>query len=136
MTWQASVELRNNQLNSISTTVGPGGFLQVYDNSAGKPINVAAPRLGVLLLRFTCSSPFAPSAINGILLPTLPAQVNAIGNGTALYYSIFKNDGTTCVYQDDVVASGNGLVLNPSNDAIVVGLPENVNSWSITQGGA
>jgi hypothetical protein len=136
MAAQLSTELRNNSLAQITATLGSGAFLRIISDSVGKPANCAAATTGVLLVQFVCGTPFGPAPAGAILSPTIPAATNALATGTALYYRLFKNDGTTCVWQDDVVSSGNGLVLNPSNNSIVSGMPQNVNSWTMVIGGA
>lgn len=134
MAFQQSVAARTAQADTITTTVGNAGLLRIYTGTV--PANCAAAATGTKLSEHTLGSPFAPGASSGVLSPTLPANVNGLADGTAGYYRIYKADGTTCVVQDSVVSSGPGLVLNPSSNLIASGQPVQVNSWTITMGGA
>lgn len=130
---QQSTTLRNAQLDAITTAVGSAGLLKIYTGT--QPADVATSASGTLLSTHTLGSPFASGASSGALAPTLPSNVNAAASGTAGYYRVTTSGGTA-VYQDGVVSSGNGLVLNPANNVITSGQPVQVNSWSITAGGA
>lgn len=137
MASQADVTLRNAWCDAITTRVGNAGLLRIYTGSV--PSNCAQGASGTKLSEHTCGSPFAPAAgtpTPGQLAVTLPANVNALADGTAGYYRIYKSDGTTCVWQNSVVSSGSGLVLNPSSNVIASGQPVAVTSWTITAPGA
>lgn len=132
--FQMSTTLRNARLDTITSSVGSAGLLRIYDNSAGAPASVGAAVTGVKLAEFTLSSPFGPSATGAVLSPTIPAQVNAVATGTALYYRVYKSDGTTAVIQDTVGTSSAGMVMNTTS--IVTGGPVVINSWTIGENGA
>ena len=134
MATQFSAAVRNAMLDALTTQVGNAGKLRIYTGNV--PNNVAAAASGTLLSEHTLGSPFAPAASGGVLSPTLPANVNGSADGTAGYYRIWKADGTTCIYQNVVVSSGSGLVLNPSSNVIASGQPVAITSWTITAPGA
>ena len=134
MATQFSTTCRNGMADAITTAVGNAGKLRIFTGAV--PANCAAAFTGTLLSEHTLGSPFAPAASGGVLSPTLPSNVNGSADGTAGYYRIYKSDGTTCVYQNIVVSSGSGLVLNPSSNVIASGQPVQINSWSITMPGA
>jgi hypothetical protein len=132
MALQFDVTLQNAQMDAISTEVGSAGFLEIY--TGAEPANCAAATTGTKLSKHTLGSPFAPASSAGVLSPTLPANVNALATGTAGYWRVFKANDTTCVMQGTVGTSGADLNLNTL--ALVSGGPVQINSWTITAGGA
>jgi hypothetical protein len=132
--FQQSIAARNAQGDALIASVGNAGLLRIFVGT--QPVDCATVSSGTKLSEHTLASPFAPATSSAVISPTLPANVNALATGTAGYYRVYKADGSTCVYQDAVVASGNGLVLNPSNDTLTSGQPVQINSWTVTIGGA
>lgn len=132
MALQFDVTAQNAMVNAIATEVGSAGFLEIYTGSI--PANCAAATTGTKLSKHTLGSPMAPGASAGVLSPTLPANVNALATGTAGYWRVFKSDDTTCCMQGSVGTSGADLNLNTL--ALVSGGPVQINSWTITAGGA
>lgn len=124
---------RTAQGAALIASIGNAGKLKIYDGAV--PASVAAAETGVLLSTHTCGSPFAPGPSAGVISPTIPSNVNAAATGTATHYRV-TTSADVVVYQDDVVASGNGLVLNPSNALLTSGQAVQVNSWTIVMGGA
>ena len=134
MATQLSTVLRTARADLITTTVGNAGLLRIYTGAIPAGSDTAAS--GTKLSEHTLGSPFGPAASSGVLSPTLPAQVNAVATGTAGYYRVYKSDGTTCVIQDTVGATGSGAGLELNTTSIVIGGPVVVSSWTYTEGGA
>ena len=123
--------LRNAKMDAYTAQVGNGGILRLYDNTAAQPSgpSVAVPGTSVKLAEWTCGTPFAPSSSNGILSPTLPANVNGLASGTPGWFRVFKSDGTTAVYDGSAGTTGCDMNLSGS---VVSGQPVQINSWTHT----
>jgi len=132
MTAQYSVAARNARADAITTAVGNAGLLRIY--MGAPPADCAAAATGTLLSQHTMGSPLAPAASGGTSAFTPPANVNASATGTASHFRIYKADGTTCVAQGTVGASGADINLNTTS--IVSGGPVVINSLGIVEGGA
>jgi hypothetical protein len=117
--------LRNAQLDAITSFVGAGGKLRIYDGA--RPATGGATTN--LLAEFTLGSPFAPAASAATLSPTLPAAVNAGASGTATWFRVVKADGTTQCIDGSV---GSEMTLNTA--AITSGLQVSVTGWTVTRG--
>lgn len=133
MAMQLSVAARNAMGDALTAAVGSAGKLRII--SGTKPADCAASQTGTTLSEHTLGSPFAAAASGGTVSPTLPSNVNGSAGGTATHYRVLTSAGV-CVYQNDVVTSGSGLVLNPSSNVITSGQPVQINSWTIPMGGA
>jgi len=131
MSIQFTTAARNAQLDAITTSVGNAGKLKIYTGSAPSSANDSAT--GTLLSTHTLGSPFAPGASSGVLTPTTPSNVTAGATGTAGYFRITKSDDTV-VLQGTCGTSAADLILNTTS--IVSGGPVQVNSLSLTAGGA
>jgi hypothetical protein len=133
MAMQFSVAARNGMGDALIAAVGNAGVLRII--SGTKPADAAAAQTGTTLSAHTLASPFAPAAASGTVSPTLPTNVAAAAGGTATHYRVLTS-ALAVVWQNDVVSSGSGLVLNPSSNVITAGQPVQVNSWTIPMGGA
>jgi hypothetical protein len=129
MALKLSTSLRNALMDAITTAVGNGGKLDIYDGSRPASPQVAVGAQ-VKLAEFVCGTPFAPASSAGVLSPTIPAQVNALATSTATWFRQYKSDGTTAVIDGDVGTAGADLNLNTAS--IVSGGPVVINSWTIT----
>ena len=129
----ASNAARNLGLDAKwSTAIGNAGVLFLYDNTAAQPAGPgsAVPGGSVLLAQWTLGSPFAPAASGGgPLAPTIPADVNALNNGTPGWWRLTKADGTTGVWDGSAGASGTDMIVT---GAIVAGQPVRITSWTVT----
>jgi hypothetical protein len=132
MAIQLSVLARNAGADGITTQVGAAGKLRIFTGAV--PVDCAAASTGTLLSEHTLGSPFAPAAASGALAPTLPANATAVATGTAGYYRVLNAAGTVCVKQGLCATSGSDLNLNTLS--IVTGGPVQINSWTLTMGGA
>lgn len=132
MSIQQGVLVRNAQADTITTRVGSAGKLRIL--SGAKPATAGAAETGTLLAEHTTGTPLAPAAAAGVLSPTLPANVNASATGTAGYWRLYSAGVTECVTQGDVGLSGSDMNLNTLS--LVAGGPVQVNSFTITIGGA
>jgi hypothetical protein len=120
--------LRNAQLDAITTFVGNAGKLRIYNGTQPATGGTAT----TLLAEFTLGSPFAPAASSATLSPTLPSNVNGSATGTATWFRIVKSDGTTVCVDGTAGTSGTDLIL--STTSIVSGSPVSITAWTITRG--
>jgi fluoride ion exporter CrcB/FEX len=117
--------LRNAQLDAITTFVGAGAKLRIYDGA--RPATGGATTN--LLAEFTLGAPFAPAAAASSLSPTLPAAVNAGATGTATWFRVVKADGVTHCFDGAVGAE---MTLNTAS--ITAGLQVSITGWTINRG--
>ena len=121
MTIQLSVTTRNARLDSIETTAGTSAKLMIYTGSA--PANADSSTTGSLLVQFNLASDWAANASSGSKsFNNTPISANASAAGTAGYFRLFKSDGTTCVMQGTVTATGGGGDMTIDNTNIASGL--------------
>lgn len=120
MAVKLSTTARNAMMDAITTAVGNGGLLRIYDGT--RPANPAAAITGTLLGTLTGGSPFAPAASGGVLTANAITQdSSADATGTASHFRLWKSDGTTAVVDGDCTAGGADLSLNTLS--IVIGGP-------------
>lgn len=121
-------------LDAITTAVGSGGFLRIYDGTI--PTSVADSITGTLLAELTLGTPFAASASGGVLtLGAITSDASANATGTASHFRVFKSDGTTAVFQGTAgQTSSYDLVL--ATTSVVTGVEVSITSFTITCSGA
>ncbi len=125
-----AINLRNAQLDAITTFVGNAALLRIYDGT--RPATGGAAT--TLLATFTLGSPFDAAASAAGLTPTLPADTTGAAAGTATWARVVKADGTTHVADISAGTSGTDLILNTAT--ISVGVTVSVTAWTITAGNA
>lgn len=128
MTTGYVANLRNAQLDAITTFVGSAGKLRIYDGSRPATGGTAT----TLLAEFTLGSPFAAAASAGVLSPTLPSNTTGLAAGTATWFRIVKSDGTTIALDGSVGTSGQDLNLNTTT--ISIGATVAITAFTITRG--
>lgn len=123
--------MRNAMLDAITTQVGASGKLRIY--TSPKPATGAAIGGATQLAELTLNATFAPAASGGVLtLNAITADSAADATGTALWFRIWKSDGTTAMIDGDVGTSGSDLNLNTTS--IVTGATVSITSFTITAG--
>lgn len=130
MTTGYAANLRNAQLDAITTFAGNAALLRIYNGTRPATGGAATTLLGT----FTLGSPFAPAAAAGVLSPNLPADTTGAAAGTATWFRIVKADGTTHVLDGSVGTSGADLNLNTTT--ISVGVAMAITGFTITRGNA
>jgi hypothetical protein len=100
---------------ALNTYINSGGAakIRIYDATGGAPANATAS-LGscVLLADFALSNPAFTSSGGVLTLAGTPKTVAASASGTASFFRILLNNGTTVVLQGTVGTSGQQLNLN------------------------
>jgi hypothetical protein len=125
-----STTLRNARLDAISTAVGSGGLIRIYDGSRPATGGTAT----TLLAELTVSGAFAAAASGGVLtVNTVTSDSSANATGTATWFRVTTSGGTA-VIDGNVGTSGSDLNLNTTS--IVSGGPVAITSFTITAGNA
>jgi hypothetical protein len=136
MTIQLSVAVRNGRLDAIETVVGVSAKLQFYTGSM--PASCAAAATGTKILEDALASDWAAAAASGSKsfnnTPIAGTGIN--GGGTAGYFRIVDNAGTTCHMQGTITATGGGGDMTIDNTSIAAGQTVNVTSFTLTDGNA
>lgn len=127
-----STAVRNAQLDAIETTIGASPKLRILTGSA--PATCAAAQTGTLLAELTLPSDWAANAASGTkgLLGSWSGTV--VADGTAGYYRILDNAGTTCHEQGTIGTSGQDL--NGTSTALTTGQVIVITAKTLTAGNA
>lgn len=127
MALQYSIAANNARLDSIETTAGASAKLRVYTGSA--PANCAAAATGTLLVDIALPADWmnAASAASKTKLGTWTGT--AAATGTAGYFRIVDNAGTTCHIQGTAGMSGTDLILD--NSSIATAQSVTVNTFTL-----
>jgi hypothetical protein len=133
MAIQMSTALRNARLDAIETTVGVSAKVRIYSGSA--PANCAAAATGTLLAEWTLASDWAAAASAGSKsFSGTPLSTTGLAAGTAGYYRLLDNAGTTAHMQGTVGTSGTDMIID--NTSIAVSQTVNITGWTFTEPGA
>lgn len=137
MAIQLSVAVRNARLDAIETAVGGTAVLKVYDLTAGAPANCAASITGTVLATLTLPADWMAGASSGSKAMSGTWQdTSADAAGTADFFRLFANDGTTCHMQGTVTATGGGGDLTVDNAVFAAGQSFSVTAFTLTDGNA
>lgn len=132
MALQYSVSLRNAQANQIESTIGASPKLRILTGSP--PASCADAQTGTLLVEIPLPSDWLTAASNGQVSKVGTWQATASASGTAGYFRIVDNAGSTCHMQGTVGTSGADMTID--NTSINSGQTVTVNTFSITRGNA
>jgi hypothetical protein len=101
------------------------------------PASCAASTTGTLLVEFDLASDWAANASGGSKsFNNTPISANAVANGTAGYFRLYKSDGTTCIMQGNITATGGGGDMTIDNTSIALGQLVNITGFTVTDGNA
>jgi hypothetical protein len=134
MAIQYSVGVRDARNNAIESTVGASAKLQIWTGSA--PANCATAASGTKLVEMTLPSDWMAASSSGAVAKSGTWTGTGITNGTAGYFRIVDNAGTTCHVQGTVTATGGGGDLTLDNVSIAVSQVVTLSTFSITASGA
>jgi hypothetical protein len=135
MSLQLSVAVRNARLDAIETAIGVSAKLQMWSGSM--PASCATAPSGTKLLEDTLASDWAANAASGSKsFNGTPIAGTGLAGGTAGYFRIVDNAGTTCHMQGTITATGGGGDMTIDNTVIAVGQTVNVTSFQLTDGNA
>lgn len=133
MAIQFSTDVRNNQLDSVETTIGTGPTLEM--RSGAQPADCAAASTGTLLVSMTLPSDWLNAASGGTkTLAGTWQDLSADAAGTIGHFRI--NQGATCHMQGAVTATGGGGEIEVNNTSVASGQEVNITAFTLTAGGA
>jgi hypothetical protein len=131
MSIQLSVGARNARLDAIETAIGTSAKLQIYTGSM--PASCATAASGTKLAEFSHASDWAANAASGAKsFNNTPLSTTGLAGGTAGYFRIVDNAGTTCHLQGTVTATGGDMTIDNTSSGQTV----NVTSFTLTDGNA
>jgi hypothetical protein len=134
-TLQYSVTLRNNQLDAIATTGAGTAVLKI--KSGALPANCAAAEAGTVLATLTLPATWMGAASGGSVVKAGTWEdTSADAAGTAAWFRLYKNDGTTVVMQGDVTATAGGGAMTVDNTTFAAAQNFTVTGFTITCGNA
>jgi len=102
---------RNDMVDALLAYLGAQGKLIIYEDVVPATADTALDGANTVLATFTMASPSGTVTTN-VLTITPPADVLCTHTGTATFFRVYKNDGTTKVWQGTVGTADADLVLN------------------------
>jgi len=129
-TFQISVAQQNARLDAMETEAGTSPVLKIYSGSL--PANVAAARTGTVLATLALPSDFMlPASAGSKAYNPTWSDNSADAAGTAGYFTLFKNDGTTGCWQGDITPTGGGGAMTIDNIVFAAGQAFTVTAFTI-----
>lgn len=132
MTLQYSVAVNNARLDAFETAAGTSAKLRIYTGSV--PANCAAAATGTLLVEMALPSDWMGAASAGVKAKAGTWSGTGAAAGTAGYFRIVDNAGTTTHAQGTCGLASGDMALD--NTSIAVSQVVTVNSFSLTTGNA
>ena len=109
---------------------------KLYIYSGSVPANCAAAATGTLLASGTLPSDWMNAASGGTKTLLGTWTLTGVAAGTAGYFRVLDNAGTTVGIQGTVTATGAGGDMTLDNTSIAVSQVVNITSFTLTAGGA
>ena len=135
MAIQLAVSTRNARLDAIETDAGTAAILKV--RTGAQPASCAAADSGTVLA--TCTLPtdwMAAASAGAKSLSGSWSDPSADASGTAAHFRLYKSDGTTCIMQGSITATGGGGDMEVDNTSFAAGQVFTVTSFTLTDGNA
>lgn len=132
MTVGYSTTQRNARLDALTTALGSGALLKIYDGTRPATGGTAT----TLLVTLTCGAPFAPASSGGVLTANAITGAAAVATSTATWARLTTSGGTFVADLSVTVAGGGGDLQLTGTAVITNGLTVNVTSLVITEGNA
>jgi hypothetical protein len=134
MALQYSVTVRNARLDQVETSIGVTAKLSIITGTP--PADCATATSGTTLIQITLPSDWMSAASGGSKAKAGTWSGAATGTGTAGYFRLFDNAGTTCHAQGTVTATGGGGDMTVDNTSIASGQTVTINSFTLTSANA
>ncbi len=124
--------IRDAMLDLITTRAGTSALLRLYDGT--RPATGDTPTN--LLTELACGVTFADAATGGVLTANqIASDTSPSASGTATWFRIVQDDGTTFVLDGDVgVEAPTDLLIGSTT--ILTGSTVSVDAFTITEGNA
>lgn len=134
MALQLSVAARNARLDAIETTAGASAKLRIL--TGAPPADCATAQSGTLLCEIALPADWMANAGTGSKAKSGTWTGAGAAAGTAGYFRVVDNPGTTCHMQGTITATGGGGDMTLDNTAIVVSQAVTVNTFTLTDANA
>ena len=135
MALQYAVSVRNAQLDAFETDTGGTAILKIYQLTAAAPANCAGAITGTILATITLPADWMSAANAGTKTGSGTwSDTSADAAGTASWFRVFKNDGTTCQAQGTVDQGSGDISLD--NKVIAAGQTVTVSTFTLTAANA
>lgn len=134
MAMQFSTAVRNARLDAFETTTGATAKLRILTGT--QPANCGTAETGSLLCEITLPSDWLAAASGGTKAKLGTWSGTASGAGTAGYFRIVDNAGTTCHQQGNITITSGGGDMEIDNTSISNGQTVTVTSYTLTDGNA
>lgn len=125
-----STAVRDSRANTIVTAIGNGGKVAFYNGTQPATCGTATTEL----YRGTLGTP-SGTVTGGVLTFNVPADTAASTTGTATWGRFYNTDGTTCVVDFTVSATGGGGTVTINSTSLTSGVNVHFNSFVLTEGG-
>lgn len=135
MALQYSTTLRNNQLDTIETTIGTSAVLKI--RTGAPPANIATADSGTVLATLSLPSDWLAAASSGSKAKSGTWEdLSADNTGTAGHFRIYQSDGTTAHIQGTVTVTAGGGDMTVDNTSFASGQNVTVSTFTISRGNA
>lgn len=135
MALKLSTAVRNARLDAIESTTGTSAIMKIWGGSV--PSNAAAADSGSPLATINLPSDWMAAASGGSkAMSGTWEDTSADNTGTATYFRIYDNAGTTCHVQGSVTATGGGGDVTVDNTSLATGQDFKITGFTITDGNA
>ena len=132
MALQLSTSVRNARLDQIETTISTSAKLRICTGSA--PADCATAQSGTQLIEIALPSDWLAAASSGSKAKSGTWSGTASNTGTAGYFRIVDNAGTTCHIQGTCGLGSGDLSLD--NTSIASGQTVTISTFTLTDGNA
>lgn len=129
-----STAVRNAMLDAIEADLLTGGTAPLMRWYSGTiPANCAAAITGTLLAEIPLpADPFAAASGGTKAKQGTWQDASANATGTVTHFRFYRTDGTTCVMQGTVTATGGGGDSTVDNTSVATGQPATQNTFTLT----
>lgn len=135
MAVQFSTAVRNARLDAFEITAGVSAILRIRSGAA--PANCAAADSGTVLATLNLPSDWMAAASGGTKAKFGTWEdTSADAAGSAGHWRLYASDGTTCVAQGTVTATGGGGDMTVDNVVFAAGQAFSVTTFTLTDGNA
>jgi hypothetical protein len=135
MALQLSTAARNGMLDAIETELGASPILKIRTGSV--PATCATADSGTVVATLNLpSDAFAAASAGSKAKSGTWEDTSADNTGTAGHWRLYKSDGTTCVAQGTVTATGGGGDMTVENTSFAAGQAFTVTSFTLNAANA
>ena len=134
MAIQFSGAVRDARLDAVESTAGATAKLRILTGSP--PASCATAESGTLLCEITLPADYMNAASGGTKTKLGTWQGTGASAGTAGYFRLVDNAGTTCHMQGTITATSGGGDMELDNTSIAVSQTVTVTTFTLTDGNA